>query len=235
MKNQTVFFKYKTLDNFEFILDLILKERLYAAKYDELNDPMEGVVKIDGTVPRNKLAEWEDLVSKLRVCCFTKQSDNMLMWSHYADGGRGCRIEFELANGQRYHKVSYLKKPILSDKGLTKESAIEMLKFKDKPWNYESEYRCIVEDRFVPIKIKSILFGPRARKETMDLLIHVIQECRPDLKLSHFHGRGRELFRTIDMVVTHRRIYVPRSKDSTLECDKCLAREIAQRNFIYMR
>ena len=36
------YFKYKSLDNLKHFLDIIANNRLYAAKYNELNDPMEG-------------------------------------------------------------------------------------------------------------------------------------------------------------------------------------------------
>lgn len=35
-------YKYRGLDNFRNFVDILLKNRLYAAKYKDLNDPMEG-------------------------------------------------------------------------------------------------------------------------------------------------------------------------------------------------
>ena len=49
-------YKYKSLDNLMWILDIILNKRLYAAKYTELNDPMEGIFKHRG-LHRNILAD----------------------------------------------------------------------------------------------------------------------------------------------------------------------------------
>jgi hypothetical protein len=36
-------YKYRSLENFEYILDIILNERLHCAPYEELNDPFEGI------------------------------------------------------------------------------------------------------------------------------------------------------------------------------------------------
>ena len=36
-------YKYRSLKNFEYVLDIILNERLYCAPYDKLNDPFEGL------------------------------------------------------------------------------------------------------------------------------------------------------------------------------------------------
>ena len=37
-----LFFKYRDISNLRYFLDILLYNRLYAAKYNELNDPMEG-------------------------------------------------------------------------------------------------------------------------------------------------------------------------------------------------
>mgnify|MGYP001801434879 FL=1 len=41
MFNQLLY-KYRSLENFKNFVDIILKNRLYAATYKDLNDPMEG-------------------------------------------------------------------------------------------------------------------------------------------------------------------------------------------------
>lgn len=35
-------YKYRGFNNFEFALDIFVNQRLYAATYKKLNDPMEG-------------------------------------------------------------------------------------------------------------------------------------------------------------------------------------------------
>lgn len=42
MHQSNTLYKYRSLDNFKFFIDIILNNRLYAAKYKDLNDPMEG-------------------------------------------------------------------------------------------------------------------------------------------------------------------------------------------------
>jgi hypothetical protein len=230
MKEKPRFYKYKTLKNFEFLLDMILKERLYAASYHELNDPMEGVIKVDETVPKDREAEWEDIIQNLGITCFTKDSENTLMWSHYADGGKGCVVEFELLDEQEYHKVSYLKKPILKNKDINFLKALEVLKYKDKPWKYEAEYRCIlVKEKFLPVNIKSITFGTRSDTETVDMLMHILSLCKPNLKVQRKSGtsvfKGGESFSsgTITRVV----------KTTNLdECLDCASSKMTVRDFV---
>ena len=37
-----VLYKYRSLANWKFVLDILVNGRLYAAPFSELNDPMEG-------------------------------------------------------------------------------------------------------------------------------------------------------------------------------------------------
>lgn len=230
MAGSPAFYKYKSLENFEFLLDILLKERLYAADYLELNDPMEGVIKLDKTIPKEKEAEWERLVREHRIVCFTKNSDNTLMWSHYADGGRGCIIEFELLPDQYYHKISYLKKPEISEKELTSEKVIEILGYKQKPWKYEGEYRCILNnERYLPVNIKSITFGPRAPKDCIDMLQHILTLCKPNIKTKTLENSG--LVKGIGFVKYGARTYV-KSTDNPDDCLECKTNELLQREMV---
>lgn len=225
------FYKYKSLDNFEFLLDLILKERLYAANQNELNDPMEGVVKIDGTIPKDKELEWETLINKFRIVCFSSDKDNRLMWSHYADGARGCIIEFELLEDQVVHKVSYFKKPTITEKRISIDKAFEILLFKEKSWKYEAESRCLLigENKFLPIRIKSVKFGCRAEKSKVDMLMHILRLCKPELET--FKEGEKSLSRNIQIVSSDVKHHVINRKRTDDYCPDCTERDLAQKYF----
>ncbi|WP_037072453.1 DUF2971 domain-containing protein [Psychromonas arctica] len=230
MTDNKSFYKYKTLDNFEFLLDLILKERLYAASYSELNDPMEGVIKVEGKIPKDQEDHWERLINTFRIVCFTKQSDNPLMWSHYADGGKGCVIEFELLDSQKYHKISYLKKPVIKKNDININKAFEILKYKEKPWKYEAEYRCLIkEKKFMPISIKSIIFGGRADVTKVEMLMHIISFCKPELKVQK--SSPINLVEKMGLLQGHIRHYAKRTDKDVDHCDKCYEFEIAREYF----
>ncbi|MGB0281910.1 MAG: DUF2971 domain-containing protein [Neptuniibacter sp.] len=231
MKKKPRFYKYKSLDNFEFLLDLLLKERLYAAAYHELNDPMEGVIKIDGTILKETEADWESLIKDLRLVCFTKSSENPLMWSHYADGGRGCVVCFELLDEQIFHKVSYLKKPSVSERDLCLEKALEILKYKDKHWKYEAEYRCLIQNEsFLPVNVKSITFGPRADQNKVDMLSHILKLCKP--KLGVFKMGNAGLFKGPEFMIGASRTRMADQKRTADYCPKCSETEIIQNNYV---
>lgn len=231
MMNKPKFYKYKSLGDFEFLLDLLLKERLYAATYHELNDPMEGVIKIDGTISKESEADWESLIKELRLVCFTKNPKNPLMWSHYADGGRGCTVCFELLDDQEFHKVSYLKKPLVAERDLCLENAIEILKYKDKHWKYEAEYRCLIQkDSYLPVNIKSITFGPRADKNKVDMLSHILGLCKPNLGIFKMNDTG--LIKGPKLMVGAPRVRMADQKRTEDYCPKCRETEAIQNNYV---
>ncbi|MDP5146904.1 hypothetical protein ORI98_10705 [Shewanella sp. ULN5] len=232
MGKQQVFYKYKSLDNFEFLLDLILRERLYAALHHELNDPMEGVVKIDGTIPKDKEQEWDDLIKTFRIVCFSRDKDHPLMWSHYAGGARGCVIEFQVMDDQQVHKVSYLKKPILTERHITRVKAEEILVYKEKPWKYESESRCLLggNNTFLPIHIKSVTFGSRAEKSKVDMLLHILSLCKPDLKIRIMGDQG--LIDGIKVELGNRRIYMGNRVRTQDYCPQCTEVKMTQENYV---
>lgn len=42
------YYKYRSLSNLRYFLDILINKRLYMASYSELNDPMEGAFVITG-------------------------------------------------------------------------------------------------------------------------------------------------------------------------------------------
>lgn len=52
-------YKYRSLKDMKRFIDILMNRRLYASKYLDLNDPMEGFFLYDSNVPRS-------IISKLR-------------------------------------------------------------------------------------------------------------------------------------------------------------------------
>ena len=102
-----ILYKYRSLDNFKNFIDIILRNRLYAAKYKDLNDPMEGqYYYMAGELDRNIHDRLVDEKRELRLCSLSRVSNNELMWSHYTNGQRGVAI------GLRVDETQYIVRPI---------------------------------------------------------------------------------------------------------------------------
>jgi hypothetical protein len=87
-------YKYRSLRNFKRIDDIILNNRFHTSQFDELNDPMEGLFYYcNNTINIKKLSDFK---KSYRICSFSEDSSNILLWTHYADGSHGICIEVDM-------------------------------------------------------------------------------------------------------------------------------------------
>ena len=152
------YYKFRSLQNLRYFVDVLVTERLYAARYDELNDPMEGLYMVD--VQNRKIVQsLREQKSKIRICSLTKDYKHSLMWAHYADGHAGCCIEVTVKDPRRQpNKIVY-------DEGIPKISNVTegqgLLIYKSPLWRYEEEWRCFREQQWCNINVHQVILGLR--------------------------------------------------------------------------
>lgn len=119
------------------------------------------------------------MTEKIGICCFSRSGDDALMFSHYADGHRGCCLEFDeaytddsfatvfpaLASLER-REVEYREEPPLLR--YFEASLFEVLRVayftKHVRWSYEQEVRFVRfagagSEKFRREALRSITFG----------------------------------------------------------------------------
>lgn len=166
------FYKFRSLNNIRWFLDVLLYKRLYAARYDELNDPMEGHYL---TLPHNVdlIKQLRDKKTNIRICSLTNDYKHSLLWTHYADSHRGCCIEVDIKRNIA-KKINYVDSlPLIFNLVTPKD----VLSHKSKIWEYENEYRVFSEKIYVDVEVRRIIFGNRVKKsdyEFFKLLISSI-------------------------------------------------------------
>lgn len=198
-------YKFRSLENFEFLLDILLHERLYCSLYQNLNDPFEGtfvsiVKKLKGMKPGPLIPPHVRVVhtkeyktienlpidySKNRICSLSSDYKDVRLWSHYADGHKGVAIKIDF-NGlnESLHKVEYsdqLLTTIQKGKNIKEILPSDILTAKTKHWIYESEFRIIYNQEYYTInnKIKGILLGQRIQEYRKDLLLKIVENSIP--------------------------------------------------------
>lgn len=91
-----------------------------------------------------------EFLSSSGVSCFSEVNDSLLMWSHYADSGKGFCLEFRTDRSpfEKLHQVRYSEEmpevdvaPILCDH--SRAEIIDLYRTKAEDWSYEKEWRCI--------------------------------------------------------------------------------------------
>ncbi|WP_341851480.1 DUF2971 domain-containing protein [Vibrio vulnificus] len=183
--NAVTLYKFRTLDRFEFILDIIVNKRLYAATFESMNDPMEGFYTYGSDIPSEALAALESHKSSLRFCSLAKYSNNPLMWAHYADGNRGIAIGVELDESADLREVNYESQSnLIASVPTTLERAKNVLSCKASYWHYEEEIRVFAQTgNFIPVQVKEIIFGEKADDAQKALLKAIVQAIDPSIKL----------------------------------------------------
>lgn len=124
-----------------------------------------------------------DFLEKRGVSCFSEKKDNLLMWSHYGDGGKGFCLEFSTSNDtfQKIREVRYSHKipEINIVTMLCDEDSDELIDnlycTKSIDWTYEQEWRAIhneigTEYCYPSSVLTGVYFGP----DMQDVAIQII-------------------------------------------------------------
>lgn len=174
------YYKFRDLQDLKRFIDIILNKRLYASRYGELNDPMEGVYLTD-SLNSNIIRLLKEEKYKTRICSVSKDCKHTLLWAHYADGHKGCCIEVSVPNERvRPEEINYVKDlPIINDLRQGKDLLIH----KSTVWEYEKEVRFFSKNQFLNIKVHRVIFGKRIKKEDYNFYEKLIQSIDPDIDI----------------------------------------------------
>jgi hypothetical protein len=85
----------------------------------------------------------------LRICCFTTNKSNLLLWSHYADSHKGVCVEFDATKPpiSLAFKVHYSNKyPKAIYPPPSNQRVFVPALTKSKEWEYEDEFRTIFRE-----------------------------------------------------------------------------------------
>lgn len=183
-------YKYKSLKDLYYFIDILLNKRLYAAKYLELNDPLEGYIS---SYCGNK--DVYDQRANTRICSLSTDYKNILMWSHYADSHKGCCIELSITSSSwKMYNVKYVNHlPNIDENSQVDDILTTKLKF----WEYENEVRFLKKidlnrekknkngrrGCFIHIKIHKIYLGAKINKEKESLIKGLVYKIDPKIKV----------------------------------------------------
>ena len=197
--------------------------RLKVARLSEVNDPFElfGLDCMDKR-RRQALDEFKHLQDKTTgMLCFSKHWKNPVLWSHYAAGGRGIALGFDVKKtiGMRgVLEVRYENNKLkaLGDQPgpISKEFQELLLVTKFKHWEYEEELRVFLslsealrEDRrfFFPfnqqLRLKEVVLGPQcpATPDSIRKLVHATNPgatvCKARLGFKYFEVKEDARYR----------------------------------------
>ncbi len=183
-------YKYRTLKNFKNFVDIILKQRLYAANYKDLNDPMEGRYLYSNTPASRRIVKAiRGQKQPIRIVSLSRNDNHMLMWAHYADGHRGVVIGVEVDTSlYRVRKVKYNRNFLRLETFNDLQPYIiaeKVLLNKINVWEYEEEERILVKDgsKFIYVKVREVIAGSSMSNQDYGFLRDLIKMIDSSIKV----------------------------------------------------
>lgn len=182
------FYKYRSLKDYRRFLDIIVYKRLYASKYFELNDPMEGVFCYSQDVPRSYIDSLRSDKRNTLICSLSQNCDNGLMWSFYADEHKGCCIEVEVTSKKWEEITVEYKHNVFSINDSTSNLLTDVLGRKSVQWQHEQEVRYIRTFQsgqrvtpYVSVKVHRILLGVKVENKDVTFLKKLVGLIDPNI------------------------------------------------------
>ena len=183
------YYKFRSLQNLKRFIDIILNERLYASRYDELNDPMEGVYLANPS-NGNIIRLLREEKYKTRICSLSTDYRHTLLWSHYADSHTGCCIEVSAVNERELPTtVRYIEHiPVVNDI----QEGKELLSHKSTVWEYEKEVRYFRKTSYLNIRIHRIIFGLKVSNDDYRFYEKLIRAINPMIEICRINKEDIE-------------------------------------------
>lgn len=191
MKTSEILYKYRSLNSFDYFVDILINRRLYAASYKELNDLQEGKYLCSpgtlNTKERNELLMEKE---KIRICSLSTQRNDPAMWAYYADSNKGVNLgvivtsykcEILAVNYSEHLEIMEYKK---------NGTAKEILSHKDIIWSHENEKRVLTfghKDNYITIQVKEIILGARISKLHSKLIKQLAEKFAPDAEIINYN------------------------------------------------
>jgi hypothetical protein len=184
-----ILYKYRGIQEFRYFVDILLNERLYAANYFELNDPMEGHYIVDpmGGIDTDIKRMLKSEKEKLRLCALSRRPDIELMWAHYANGDRGIAIGATVdSNKYEVRDIKYqCSTPRIGRHNLDASTATDILSCKLDSWKYEEETRIFVKkSQFIKVQLHEIIIGHRMPDKDRAFIEKLVKKLCPYVNLT---------------------------------------------------
>ncbi|ANM30766.1 hypothetical protein ABI59_16035 [Acidobacteria bacterium Mor1] len=195
-------YKYRTLDNWKFLMDIVLHRRLFAAPFRDLNDPMEGRYRYRGDeVSRAFRRALSESKNYWRICSLSRNPVNTLMWSYYGGGHSGVALGVDVAEDPevRVEPVFYDNEINIGEDHLHRDPldvAVEVLSQKQYGWVHEDEVRVFSPQPFVEVQLREVRLGCQVAAADEQLIRTLVE--RADSAVPVHKVERSELDRPLD-------------------------------------
>lgn len=174
----------------QFVLDIFVNNRLYAANFKTLNDPMEGwYVYSKGSLTQEQIIHIRGSKAASNVLSLSASSNNLLMWSYYGEGHTGIVVGVKVVDeGAIIEPIKYVSNLKLREFAMSDlshdEIALQVLCKKLKSWSHEKEYRVFKRlENYVRVEVTDLFFGLKADEDKIQLVSAVAKSLCPNINI----------------------------------------------------
>jgi hypothetical protein len=183
---EQLLFKYRSLENWQFLLDILVNNRLYAAPFKDLNDPME-----------RRYYYFGDEMTSVQETGPSREG-----WRITRDEGSAQHAHVVVLLGRPYRcraqargaePAAYQIRDVFYDSQIgigpnsarrpPREVALDILSQKQLSWAHEREVRVFSPQPFVPIRLREIKVGVKASPTDRELLEVLVRKTNPRVRI----------------------------------------------------
>jgi Protein of unknown function (DUF2971) len=139
----------------QYAICTLQNKRLKLSTIDDLNDPFDlcPVDTTDSVIADAMGVIIESFRHRHAILCFSRNWDNLLLWSHYGDSHKGVCLGFDILDGEPgenydtdvVYQPNVLPAPRRDHReDLNEDFANRLLRTKHESWSYEQEVRMFV-------------------------------------------------------------------------------------------
>lgn len=189
---EELFYKYRSLENWKFVLDAMAHSRLYAATFETLNDPMEGRYYYFGAGVSSEFRRAVIASRKqFRICSLSRTKTSTLLWSYYGGGHKGIAIGVQIRPRQR---PAPLVRDVSYDNGVhvhggsrsrsANAAALDILTQKQMAWEHEREIRVFSAKPHVGVTVKELVLGCLITPNDQELVTTLARRWHPKIRIT---------------------------------------------------
>ena len=168
-------------NDFNEILDFLKDNNFNRLTNFEINNLANSIINTPGKWKNITEQTFDKIINATGVCCFTKEENNLLMWSHYTESHKGVCLKFDILKDTDFFvyplPVNYRDDyPDYNHLGNRQTLVNDIVLSKSNDWSYEQEIRVlkIHENGLIPFKknaLIEIIFGCKTPKREIDKII----------------------------------------------------------------
>lgn len=179
------------------------KNKLANTEINSVEDiPKDDIKQIHQASEKHLKAQQNKILTQTGCTCFSEINDNILLWSHYADGHKGICLEFDTSfplfakvkdvkYSQRFPSMDPIKMLFGSNDEISEEW-LKPLCTKYECWGYEKEWRVFHEEPNIEYgysveALKSVYFGLSVSYTDLEIVCLTLLGQSKDIKFYRTH------------------------------------------------